>query len=138
MTNNALIDTDILSYYFKGDPTVVKNFEAYLEESSSIEISIISYYEITSGLLAKNAMKQLEIFESFISDNFIVHLTERSCKISAELYSNLRQEGQPLDNIDLLIAGIAIENDMTLVTNNEKHFDRIARLNVENWKQYVL
>jgi len=83
LTNNALIDTDILSYYFKGDPTVVKNFEAYLEESSSIEISIITYYEIASGLLAKNAMKQLEIFESFTSDNFIVPLTERSCKISA-------------------------------------------------------
>jgi tRNA(fMet)-specific endonuclease VapC len=65
-------------------------------------------------------------------------LTERSGKISAELYSNLRQEGQSLDDIDLLIAGIAIENNMTLVTNNEKHFDRIARLSVENWKKHVL
>jgi tRNA(fMet)-specific endonuclease VapC len=65
-------------------------------------------------------------------------LTEGSAKIFAELYSNLRQEGQPLDDIDLLIAGIAIENDMTLVTNNEKHFERIEGLNTENWKKHVL
>ena len=65
-------------------------------------------------------------------------MTERSAKISAELYSSLRQEGQPLDDIDLLIAGIAIENDMTLVTNNEKHFERIGGLNTENWKKHVL
>jgi tRNA(fMet)-specific endonuclease VapC len=138
LTNNALIDTDILSYYFKGDSTVVQNFKAYLEQKDSIEISIITYYEITSGLLAKNAWKQLEIFESFAGENFIVPLTERSAKISAELYSSLRQEGQPLDDIDLLIAGIAIENDMTLVTNNEKHFERIGGLNIENWKKHVL
>lgn len=138
MTNNALIDTDILSYYFKGDEMVVKNFEAYLEKKTPIEISIITYYEITSGLLAKNALKQLEIFESFVSENFIVPLTERSAKISAESYSSLRQEGQPLDDIDLLIAGIAIENEMTLVTNNEKHFERVAGLNIENWKKHVL
>lgn len=130
MKNNALNDTDIPSYYFKGDEIVVKNFEAYLEKQSSIEIIIITYYEITSGLLAKNALKQLEIFESFVAENFIVPLTERSAKISAKLYSSLRQEGQPLDDIDLLIAGTAIENEMTLATNNEKHFERVAGLNI--------
>jgi len=67
LKNRALIDTDILSYYFKGDKNVVRNFENYL------------------------------------------------------------------DDIDLLIAGVAIENDMVLVTNNEKHFQRIPDLNIENW-----
>lgn len=30
--NSALIDTDILSYYFKGDPIVVANFQKYLAQ----------------------------------------------------------------------------------------------------------
>jgi len=78
----ALIDTDILSYYFRGDKNVIKNFENYLYTYELIEISIITYYEIISGLQAKNALKQLEIFEDFARDNLVIPLTENSCKIS--------------------------------------------------------
>jgi len=133
--NRALIDTDILSYYLKGDPNVRKNFEKYLEYYDLIEISLITYYEITSGLLAKNAFKQLSIFEEFVSENIIIPLSEKSVRISAEIYSTLRQSGTIIDDIDLLIAGVAIENEMTLVTNNDSHFSRIPGLRINNWKK---
>ncbi len=61
-------------------------------------------------------------------------LSVRSAKISAEIYSILKQSGNIVADIDILIAGIAIENKMTLVTNNDKHFGRIPGLNTENWK----
>lgn len=130
-----LIDTDILSYYFKGDPDVVRKFNQYLDQSDVIEISLVTYYEITSGLLAKNALKQLAVFEDFVAVNIVLPLTERSVKISAELYSTLRQSGKTLDDIDLFIAGVAIENEMILVTNNENHFNRIPGLAIDNWKK---
>jgi tRNA(fMet)-specific endonuclease VapC len=85
--------------------------------------------------LAKKAFKQLNVFEEFIAENIIIPLSEKSAKISAELYSALRQSGSIIDDIDLLIAGIAIENDLTLVTNNQKHFQRIPGLKIENWKK---
>lgn len=134
----ALIDTDILSYYFKGDSDVVGNFSKYLDQYDLIEISLVTYYEITSGLLAKNALKQLAVFEDFAIDNIVLPLTEKSVRISAELYSTLRQTGNSLDDVDLFIAGVAIENELTLVTNNEKHFARIPGLKIENWKKVVL
>ena len=65
-------------------------------------------------------------------------MTERSAKISAELYSDLRQSGNNVDDIDLLIAGIAIENEMNLVTNNEKHFEKIPGLKIANWTKQSL
>jgi tRNA(fMet)-specific endonuclease VapC len=133
--NRALIDTDILSYYFKGDTNVIENFKRYLSEFEIIEISLVTYYEITSGLLYKNALKQLEVFNDFVSENIVIALTEESCKISSEVYSKLRNNGELIDDIDLLIAGIAIENEMTLVTNNENHFGRIQGLKIENWKK---
>ena len=136
--NRTLIDTDILSYYFKGNQKVVKNFEKYLQDFDLIEISIITYYEIIGGLMAKNALKQLNIFQDFVDQNIVVPMTENSAKISAELYATLRQQGNPVDDIDLLIAGIAIDNDLILVTNNENHFNRIPGLRVENWSKHVL
>ena len=133
----ALIDTDILSYFFKGDTDVVRNFSNYLDQYDLIEISLVTYYEITSGLLAKNALKQLTVFEDFAKENIVIPLTEKSVRISAELYSALRQTGNSLDDIDLFIAGVAIENELTLVTNNEKHFARVPGLKIENWKKNV-
>lgn len=51
--NRVLIDTDILSYFFKGEQKVVESFDLYLQHHELIEISIITYYEIAGGLLAK-------------------------------------------------------------------------------------
>ena len=132
--NRALIDTDILSYYFKGDPIVVGNFQKYLAQYDIIEISLITYYEIMSGLSYKSALKQLEIFSDFVTENIVIPATEESCKISSDIYSDLRIKGELIDDIDLLIAGIAIENELTLVTNNTNHFGRIKDLKLENWK----
>lgn len=136
--NRVLIDTDILSYYFKGDEIVIGNFEKYLKQFDLVEISLITYYEVVGGLLAKGALKQLNVFEDFVAENIVVPMTDKSAKISAELYASLRQTGNTVDDIDLLIAGIAIENDMTLATNNESHFGRIPNLKIENWKKFVL
>lgn len=80
----------------------------------------------------------MAVFEYFVAENSVLPLTEKSIKISAELYSTLRQSGYSLDDIDLLIAGVAIENEMTLVTNNENHFGRIPGLRIENWKNNPL
>ncbi|MFO7925026.1 MAG: type II toxin-antitoxin system VapC family toxin [Bacteroidales bacterium] len=133
--NRALIDTDILTYFLKGDPDVVQNLNNYLDYYGVLEINLITYYEILSGLLAKDAYRQLSVFEDFVSENIILPLTEKSAKISAEIYSTLRKSGNTLDDIDLFIAGIALENDMTLITNNVKHFSRIPGLKIENWKK---
>ena len=73
--DKVIIDTDILSYFLKGEPNVVKNFKNYLKENDSMNFSIITYYEIISGLLFKNAHKQLEIFEQFTLSNNIIFLT---------------------------------------------------------------
>jgi tRNA(fMet)-specific endonuclease VapC len=136
--NRTLIDTDILSYYFRGDTLVIENVGKYLDQFDTLEISLITYYEITSGLLAKNAFKQLNLFEEFISENNILPITERSAKFSAEIYATLKQSGKTIDDIDLLIAGVAIENEMTLATNNDRHFKRIPGLTTENWKNSLL
>ena len=108
-----------------------------MEVFNEVDISIISHYEITGGLLAKDAKNQLKVYTIFISQNNIVPLTNKSVEISAELYGKLRRTGKIIDNIDLLIAGIAIENEMTLITNNESHFmclTEISDLRIANWK----
>lgn len=98
----------------------------------TIQFSIITYYEIVSGLAHRDANKQLESFLQFSQHNVIVPFNQAIANISANLYADLRKKGQPIDDIDLLIAGTALYHDLTLITHNRKHFDRITDLNVED------
>lgn len=129
----ALIDPNILSQFFRGQAQVVNKFETYLKEYDTINLSIITYYEIVSGLKHRDAHKQLGVFLDFVTQNSLLPFTQKVADVAAELYADLRKQGQPIDDIDLLIAGTAIANGLTLVTHNRKHFDRIAQLEVEDW-----
>jgi tRNA(fMet)-specific endonuclease VapC len=131
----SLVDTDILSFYFKGDQKVVNKFNDYLREFDVINISIITYYEILGGLKFKNAERQIKEFEEFIANNTIIHISEESAKISGDVYADLRLKGITIGTSDILIAGIAIENELTLITNNERHYESIKGLKIENWKK---
>jgi len=131
----ALVDTDILSLFLRGEPAVVNHFAAYLKAYPRINLSIITYYEIVSGLKYKDANKQLDRFLELVRNNTLLPLTKRSCDIAAEAYARLRKQGKPIDDIDLLIAGIALENNLVLATRNVGHFDRVEELIVEDWSQ---
>ncbi len=129
----SLIDTDILSMFLKGNKKVKENFKKYIYAHKNINFSIITYYEILSGLRHRDATKQLEIFLKLASISAILPLTIEFSEKSAIIYAGLRKKGTPVDDIDILIAGIALENSMRVVTNNVSHFGRIEKLKVSNW-----
>ncbi len=131
----ALVDTDILSMFFRGDPNVVAGFRRYLQEYEKINLSLITYYEVVSGLKHRDTLKQLDAFLEFAGHNVILPLSELSASLSAEMYAHLRKKGQALEDIDLLIAGVALANGLTLVTHNTDHFARIEGLDLEDWSK---
>jgi tRNA(fMet)-specific endonuclease VapC len=49
------------------------------------------------------------------------------------LRAQLQRIGQPIGSNDLWIAAHALADDLTLVTNNEREFQRVPGLRVENW-----
>jgi tRNA(fMet)-specific endonuclease VapC len=47
--------------------------------------------------------------------------------------AELEKKGTPIGPLDTLIASHAKSLDLILVTNNEKEFNRISGLKIENW-----
>ncbi|MEW6609673.1 MAG: type II toxin-antitoxin system VapC family toxin [bacterium] len=131
----VLVDTDILSLFFRNQDNVVSNFKKYLNQYEKINLSIITYYEILSGLKYRDASKQLDSFLEFTKHNTVLSLTKESVMISSDLYTNLRKKGRLIDDIDILIAGVALSNNLVLVTNNEEHFRNIKGLEILNWSK---
>jgi tRNA(fMet)-specific endonuclease VapC len=129
----SMLDTDILSEFLRGNPSVVTKIDEHLKKYGSISFSIITYYEIMNGLLYKDARKQLKRFNNFTKLNKVIPLTVRSAKKSAELFADLRKKGKEIGHTDTIIARIAITNKLQLITNNTNHFNRIKGLEIDNW-----
>ena len=53
----------------------------------------------------------------------------------AGTWEDSRPTEEIIEDMDLLIAATAIYNELTLVTNNTKHFENIPNLSLENWKK---
>lgn len=131
----VLVDTDILSALMRRNPTVVAKAEAYLAQYSYLSFSIITRYEILRGLNVKDAKKQVTAFEQFCAKSTIVQITDDVVSQAARIYADLYRRGELIGDADILIAATALVNGLGVVTNNERHFRRIANLQVENWQK---
>ncbi len=129
----ALLDTDTISFFLKGNSKVVKKMDSHFNYFGYWNMSVITYYEIMNGLIYKDAKQQIKAFEIFKSQSQIFPLNIEIADLGAEIYSNLRRSSQMIGHNDVLIGASAIHHNFVMVTNNLNHFNRIPGLELENW-----
>ncbi|NEQ79422.1 MAG: type II toxin-antitoxin system VapC family toxin [Moorea sp. SIO2I5] len=129
----CLLDTNILSYFLRGDAAIVEKFRAYRQHYSYISFSIFTYYEIKSGLTYRDAQKKMQQFEQLTEVSEVIPFDEAIANTASEVYSNLRNRGLVVAPIDLFIGATALCYDYTVATANIKHFQHIQNLQYENW-----
>ncbi|MBI4686294.1 MAG: type II toxin-antitoxin system VapC family toxin [Nitrospirae bacterium] len=134
MYPSSLLDTDILSELFKGHNLVKNKAAEYIAEHERLTISHITKYEILKGLKAKKAHKQIEAFNKFCMSNNVLPLSDNAIVKAADIYASLKEQGTIISDGDILVAAIAITNNLALITNNTNHFSRIKELQLDNWK----
>ena len=104
----------------------------YLSVHQRFAFSIITRYEILRGLKARRATQQQAAFDRFCAANTILPLSDTIVVQATEIYADLYQRGELIGDADILIAATAIVDGRGLVTNNERHFERIEGLNIDN------
>ena len=129
---NYLIDTDIIIYSLKGEQKVTNSFEERLNDPKSI--SVITYGELVYGAKKsqqeqKNMARVRRIAEIFP----IIDISPAIIETFGDLKATLEKTGNTVADMDLIIASTALTHNMFLVTNNEKHFQKIPELQIENW-----
>ncbi len=129
----AILDSDTISYFFKGNQMVIQKVDNYLKEHGFIYLSVITYYEVLNGLLFKDARSQLGRFQQFILLNQVLPINSIIASSGAQIFADLRRANQIIGHNDVLIGATAIEHDLVLVTNNTNHFSRIPGLSLDNW-----
>ena len=129
-----LLDTDTLSLLRRGDPRVSEHAADYISRYEQLAFTELTWYEVIRGYRAIDAQKQLAAFEEFCRYCLILPLDRKALDIAATIYVDLRQRGELIGEVDILISGIALKNNMGIATCNTEHFGRISNLYVENWR----
>jgi len=131
MSSLYMLDTDICSYIIKGPSNnLITQIKAH---QNHLGISAITLAELLYGAAKRQSPR---IFESIAAFQQLVEVIDWSNEAAAE-YAELRvaleKDGNPIGNMDMMIAAAALAAKATLVTNNQAHFSRIKSLKIQNW-----
>ncbi len=129
--NRFLLDTNICIYFNKklhgvGERMLTEGLE-------NCFISEITFAELLFGVEnSVNVKRNMESLDTFMIDIQLIPIS--GClKVFASEKARLRSIGKPLPDFDLLIGATAIAHNMTLVTNNTKHFQRLNGIKLADW-----
>lgn len=117
----------------RNNETVRRNLVNISLYEKEVYISAISYYEIKRGLLAKDAIRKLDIFEKICKEIRILFLDNQNVFDKAsEIYADLKQKGELIEDADVMIAATALTQNLVLVSN-DSDFLRVKGVIVDNW-----
>jgi len=127
-----LLDTNICVFFLRGK----LNLDEIIKEKGrgNCFISEITVVELRYGAEnSDNPLKSHKSVDAFVSGLSIIPIFG-SIRRYAKEKVRLRKIGKPMhDEFDLLIGVTAIENELTLVTDNIKDFERLDGIIIENW-----
>lgn len=128
-----LLDTNIFIYLCKGTyPVIADHIRSF--GPGDIVISSITLAELEFGI-AKSAKpeKNRKHFQEFLLPFEILPFDGGAAVEYGTVRHHLEKAGSPIGPLDTLIAAHALAAGVCLVTNNEREFNRVPGLRVENW-----
>ena len=128
-----MLDTNICIYIINQRPAVVlKRFQSF--RIGDIGISVITLAELEYGA-AKSAQprRNREALGQFVSPLELAAFDPPATAAYGTIRAALEKRGLRIGAMDMLIAAHAVSLRATLVTNNEREFERVPGLRLENW-----
>jgi predicted nucleic acid-binding protein len=137
--NKAILDTDIFSEITKGvNQTVAAHAAAYRTAFTRYTISAVTLMEVIRGYQKKQASRQLQSFLAAIVSEEVIPFGQAAAELAGKIAGELERVGRPIGVTDPMIAAIAIEQGLELVTGNTIHFQRVQQLGypltLVNWR----
>ncbi len=127
-----LLDTSTCVFFLRGK----LNFDQHIKEygRENCFISEITIAELRYGAEnSANPTKSHNAVDNFLNGISIIPIFG-SIRLYAKEKVRLKKIGKPInDEFDLMIGVTAIENKLTLVTDNQKDFERLNGIKIENW-----
>ncbi|MHA2497024.1 MAG: PIN domain-containing protein [Candidatus Hodarchaeales archaeon] len=129
------LDSDFLIALLRDFPDAVKKAEELENEGTELTTTAMSALELYVGIMGVDGISgtRIEKTEALINSLQILILDQWASRRSAGILNALAKLGKPIGVKDSIVAGIAIENRVPLLTRNIKHFERVAGLTIITW-----
>ena len=124
-----LVDTDWVIDHLHEHDQVVRRLEELAPEG--IGLSVVSLAELYEGVFYSTTPQDNEkVLQDFLDGVEVLTLDDSICRIFARERGRLRAAGMLIGDFDLLIGSTAICYNLTLLTNNRRHFERLDGLSI--------
>jgi tRNA(fMet)-specific endonuclease VapC len=127
-----LLDTDTCVFWLRGRPAVQARLAAV--DPDALHISVVTLAELRYGAdCSAQPDANHQAIDDFVSGVAVLAVDADIARVFGKIKAQLRRQGNLIEDFDLLLAATALVNDLTLVTNNTAHFDRVGGLILDNW-----
>lgn len=131
-----LLDTDILSNLMKRSPSsalVAKVAQVPPEQQFTSSITLGELVYGAHRLEERTAILMEKIEDALLPNLPVLSFDAAAARRYGELRAELERLGTPIGDADMRIAAVALSHDLKVVTGNERHFQRVPELEIENW-----
>lgn len=129
MKISYLIDTDWIIHYLNGNRNIVAKLRSL--EKDGLTISVISLAELYEGIYySTNPDGNEKALKDFLSGVSIIGVEDEICRLFGKERGRLRQAKKMIGDFDLLIASTCLHHNLTLLTNNRKHYKMVEGLKI--------
>ena len=124
-----LIDTNWVIDAQHNRKSVVRRLEELAP--AGLGVSIISIAELYDGVLGDPDPEESDqALSKFLLAFVVLSVDKEICRIFARERRRLRAAGTPIADFDLLIGATAIRHNLTILSNNRRHFERLEGLSI--------
>ena len=125
-----LLDTDWVIDHLHSVARVVERLEELAPKG--LGLSVISLAELYEGIFnSTNPADNEQALQDFLSGVVeVVPVDEETCRRFGRERGRLRREGRMIADFDLLIGATALHHNLTLLSNNRRHFEVVEGLEV--------
>jgi len=131
-----ILDSNTISYYFRGDPQVVPRLQA--QRPQDMAVPAIVEYELRYSLLRlppEMATPRLAALTTLLLPMQKLPFDSECADHAARIRATLEAAGNPIGPHDILIAAIALRHGAALITRNVREFSRVPGLQWINWHE---
>ena len=131
MNARYLVNTDWVIHWLSGHEKIRRRLEEVKEEG--LAVSVISVAELYEGVCyGRNPAAAEQGLRDFLTGAELLSIDQETARIFGRERGRLRAARRIIGDFDLMIAATALQHNLTSLTNNRRHFDRIEPPRIES------
>jgi tRNA(fMet)-specific endonuclease VapC len=129
-----LLDTNTCIGYLNGRSIgILRRLQALPSQDVAV-CSVVKAELFYGSMRSNNPARSLAQQQDFLNRFISLPFDDQSALIYGQIRAQLAASGTPIGPNDLLIASIALANNLILVTHNTREFSRVDGLRLEDWE----